>query len=73
MMNIFVTLNNLGGGKLINKSDNKYYPETSQSLTIALLRARESMMLSVRPILMKYGFYRTTMEGIKSFRRERLF
>ena len=56
MMNIFVTFNNLGGDKLINKSDNKYYPETSQSLTIALLRARESMMLSVRPILMKYGF-----------------
>lgn len=49
-------LTNLGGGKQINKSDNKYYPETSQSLTIALLRARESMMLSVRPILMKYGF-----------------
>jgi len=44
------------GRSKINKPDNISFPETSQSLPIALLRARESMMLSVRPILIKYGF-----------------
>ena len=32
------------------------FPETSNALPIALLRAREAMMLSFRPILAKQGF-----------------
>ena len=32
------------------------YPNTSKSLPIAMLRAREAMMLSFRPILTKHGF-----------------
>ena len=31
-------------------------PETSKSIPIALLRAREAMMLSFRPLLLKHGF-----------------
>ena len=32
------------------------HPETSKSLPIAMLRAREAMMLSFRPLLAKHGF-----------------
>ena len=32
------------------------YPETSKSLPIAMLRAREAIMLSFRPVLAKHGF-----------------
>ncbi len=32
------------------------FSDTSKSLTIAMLRAREAMMLSFRPILSKHGF-----------------
>ena len=35
---------------------NATYPNTSKSLPIAMLRAREAMMLSFRPILTKHGF-----------------
>ena len=31
-------------------------PETSKSLPIAMLRAREAIMLSFRPLLAKHGF-----------------
>lgn len=32
------------------------YPDTSRSLPIAMLRGREALMLSVRPVLSKHGF-----------------
>ena len=44
------------GDNKINKSEIFPFPETSKSLPIALLRAREAMMLSFRPILAKHGF-----------------
>ena len=40
----------------MNKEVNKTYPDTSKSLPIAMLRAREAMMLSFRPVLAKHGF-----------------
>ena len=40
----------------INNTDIATFPETSKSLPIAMLRAREAMMLSFRPILAKHGF-----------------
>ena len=40
----------------MNDIDKKTYPDTSKSLPIAMLRAREAMMLSFRPILAKQGF-----------------
>ena len=40
----------------MNKEINKSYPDTSKSLPIAMLRAREAMMLSFRPVLAKHGF-----------------
>lgn len=40
----------------MNEKINKTYPDTSKSLPIAMLRAREAMMLSFRPILTKHGF-----------------
>ena len=40
----------------INNTDIAGFPETSKSLPIAMLRAREAMMLSFRPILAKHGF-----------------
>ena len=44
------------GDNKINKSNITPFPETSKSLPIAMLRAREAMMLSFRPILAKHGF-----------------
>jgi homoprotocatechuate degradation regulator HpaR len=40
----------------MSELDNKTFPETSRSLAIAMLRAREAMMLSFRPVLAKHGF-----------------
>ena len=40
----------------MNEVDKNTYPDTSKSLPIAMLRAREAMMLSFRPILAKHGF-----------------
>lgn len=40
----------------MSELDNKNFPETSRSLAIAMLRAREAMMLSFRPVLAKHGF-----------------
>ena len=40
----------------MSELDNNTFPETSRSLAIAMLRAREAMMLSFRPILTKHGF-----------------
>ena len=40
----------------MSELDNKTFPETSRSLAIAMLRAREAMMLSFRPVLTKHGF-----------------
>ena len=45
-----------GGDGKISNIDIVTFPETSKSLPIAMLRAREAMMLSFRPILTKYGF-----------------
>ena len=44
------------GDNKINKPETFPFPETSKSLPIAMLRAREAMMLSFRPILAKHGF-----------------
>lgn len=40
----------------MDELDKKTFPDTSRSLAIAMLRAREAMMLSFRPILTKHGF-----------------
>ena len=40
----------------MSELDNKTFPDTSRSLAIAMLRAREAMMLSFRPVLAKQGF-----------------
>ena len=40
----------------MSELDNNTFPETSRSLAIAMLRAREAMMLSFRPVLAKHGF-----------------
>ncbi|MDC0456392.1 homoprotocatechuate degradation operon regulator HpaR [Alphaproteobacteria bacterium] len=40
----------------MSELDNNTFPETSRSLSIAMLRAREAMMLSFRPVLAKHGF-----------------
>ncbi len=40
----------------MSELDKKTFPDTSRSLAIAMLRAREAMMLSFRPILTKHGF-----------------
>ena len=40
----------------MSELDNNTFPETSRSLAIAMLRAREAMMISFRPILAKHGF-----------------
>ena len=40
----------------MSELDNKTFPDTSRSLAIAMLRAREAMMLSFRPVLAKHGF-----------------
>tara|TARA_B100001063_G_C16584196_1_gene462268 strand:+ start:207 stop:671 length:465 start_codon:yes stop_codon:yes gene_type:complete len=44
------------GENKINKTETYPFPDTSKSLPIAMLRAREAMMLSFRPILTKHGF-----------------
>ncbi len=48
-------LDNLLGDFIINNTDTTSFPQTSKSLPIAMLRAREAMMLSFRPILAKHG------------------
>ena len=40
----------------MNEIEKKPFPDTSKSLPIAMLRAREAMMLSFRPILAKHNF-----------------
>ena len=41
----------------MNEQENKLkHTETSKSLPIAMLRAREAIMLSFRPVLAKHGF-----------------
>ena len=47
----------------VSRGDNKIkkniltpFPETSKALPIAMLRAREAIMISFRPILAKHGF-----------------
>ena len=40
----------------MSELDKKTFPDTSRSLAIAMLRAREAMMLSFRPVLAKHGF-----------------
>ena len=40
----------------MSELDNNTFPETSRSLAIAMLRAREAMMLSFRPVLARHGF-----------------
>ena len=40
----------------MNEVEKTPYPDTSKSLPIAMLRAREAMMLSFRPILAKHDF-----------------
>ena len=40
----------------MSKVDRKTFSATSKSLPIAMLRAREAIMLSFRPILAKHGF-----------------
>tara|TARA_B100000767_G_scaffold253785_1_gene258630 strand:+ start:122 stop:571 length:450 start_codon:yes stop_codon:yes gene_type:complete len=40
----------------MSELDKKNFPDTSRALSIAMLRAREAMMFSFRPILTKYGF-----------------
>ena len=49
-------LDYLLGDFKINNTDVLRFPETSKSLPIAMLRAREAMMLYFRPILAKHGF-----------------
>ena len=41
---------------MIEEQKKMAHQETSKSLPIAMLRAREAMMLSFRPLLSKYGF-----------------
>ena len=40
----------------MSELDNNTFPETSRSISIAMLRAREAMMLSFRPVLAKHDF-----------------
>ena len=40
----------------MSELDKKNFPDTSRALSIAMLKAREAMMFSFRPILTKYGF-----------------
>lgn len=51
-----VNNSNFFGDIKIEKIDIASFPETSQSLPIAMLRAREAIMLSFRPVLAKHGF-----------------
>ena len=45
----------LGDNKIKEKISTPF-PETSKALPIAMLRAREAIMISFRPILAKHGF-----------------
>ena len=40
----------------IKEKNSTPFPETSKALPIAMLRAREAIMISFRPILAKHGF-----------------
>jgi homoprotocatechuate degradation regulator HpaR len=40
----------------MNEIEKKPFPDTSKSLPIAMLRAREAMMLLFRPVLAKHNF-----------------
>ena len=40
----------------MSELDKKNFPDTSRALSIAMLKAREAMMFSFRPILTKHGF-----------------
>ena len=44
------------GGYKIKEKNFTPFPETSKALPIAMLRAREAIMISFRPILAKHGF-----------------
>ena len=44
------------GDNKIKEINSIPFPETSKALPIAMLRAREALMLSFRPILSKHGF-----------------
>ena len=46
----------LQGGNKIKEKSSTPFPETSKALPIAMLRAREAIMISFRPILAKHGF-----------------
>ena len=45
-----------GGDIIIKELSATPFPETSKALPIAMLRAREAIMISFRPILAKHGF-----------------
>ena len=49
---IFISL----GENKIKEKNSTPFPETSKALPIAMLRAREAIMISFRPILAKHGF-----------------
>ena len=40
----------------MSELNKKTYPDTSKSLSIAMLRAREAIMRSFRPVLNRHGF-----------------
>ena len=44
------------GDSKIKELSQTLFPETSKALPIAMLRAREAIMVSFRPILAKHGF-----------------
>ena len=44
------------GDYKIKEKNSTPFPETSKALPIAMLRAREAIMVSFRPILAKHGF-----------------
>ena len=56
LLQIRLLLISILGDCKISNIDTARFPETSNSLPIAMLRAREAMMLSFRPILAKHGF-----------------
>ena len=45
-----------GGDFKIKELSSTPFPQTSKALPIAMLRAREALMVSFRPILAKHGF-----------------
>ena len=46
----------MGGNEIKQSISIPPFPETSKALPIAMLRAREALMISFRPILAKHGF-----------------